>query len=133
MGHHFTCPFSDDTTYTLSGEVWHDKNADGAKDARERPRAGFGIKLGCENACHLLYVPFRSGNTDQHGYFQWTGLAKLGFGSAPWMLCIDEREARKWSIVSVNGAAVAPTDCIDTPVSVPGNQDFSLGVARDES
>lgn len=127
---HFSCPFTDNNTYTISGAVWNDRDANGGRDSGERDVSGFGIKIECVCA-YFDTVPWHYQRTDHSGNYEWIGLHKGGFSeSAPWEMCIDDQYARRWAIVSVNGSRVPATACIPTPIAVPGDQFFSLGVAE---
>jgi hypothetical protein len=131
-GHHaFACPFTDDRTYSISGEVWRDGDTDGVRDRREPNLSGIGIKIQCVGCYYFFGVPWHYQKTDKHGEYEWLGLGKGGFQvSAPWEMCLDDRAARRWHIVSVDGAAVTPTSCITVYIAQPGDQYRSLGIAK---
>ncbi len=129
--HYLSCPFTDDRTYTVSGEVWNDRDSDGQRDVRERNLSGFGIKVRCAICFYFGGVPWHFQRTDALGRYEWTGLVQGGAGSyGRWELCLDDKYAARWSIVSVNGSPTASNACVEFHTVDPGNQTFSLGVAR---
>ena len=68
------CPFSGDVSYTVSGDVFHDSNANGTRDRREfaAPLQKVEIYGLCENGGCV--IPVHSDRSDFRGRFGFTGL-----------------------------------------------------------
>ena len=125
----FPCPFLDDRTYALSGNVWNDADGDGLPVGAQQPLSGFGLKIQCAACYYFHSVPWHYQSTGSGGEFEWIGLpGDMATYMGRWDLCVDDEAAEAWRITSVNGAPVSPSACVDFRLDNPGNQHFSLGV-----
>jgi hypothetical protein len=147
------CPFSDDTSYTVSGDAFHDSNGNGTRDRREGPASLQKVEIYalCENGGCV--VPVHTERSDFRGHFRFTGLSEgtdvrccLSTGEAyttpTYFLCVPDQWHQ--TIVSLNGAPlpdgsvqhvtsldghpITPSQCVYADILQAGDNHYSIGL-----
>lgn len=130
-----TCDFSDDTTYTVSGDVFYDDNANGVQDRGEKDAKRVSLEIGRPGTNGQTFIPFHETRSDRHGAFGWTGLFEYEAAYWPrlaWRVCLADGR-RPLQIVSASGATISDDGgggCLQMPLLSPGDNHIVVGVQR---
>jgi hypothetical protein len=131
-----TCDFSSDTTYTISGDIFYDDNANGVQDRGEKAARRVSVELGRPGNNGQSFIPNHVTRSNHGGEFGWTGLFEYDASYWPflaWQLCLVDRDG-PMRITSASGATISDDSgggvCVQMPLLARGDNHVVIGVQR---